>query len=196
VKKQLTITAAAIAFACAFGSNAYALTINDPGVVGVVGVDSTIDPLTATIHLLGMTASQSDPSGCSITTNCYQTSSTDYVGTVTAVAASGSPASAGVTLPSGGYDYILVKYDGAEAGYVLYYVGGLSGTLVFSPSYPLWDPNTTNQYSANNWYAFNCTDDTCGGGPTFVTPDGGSTVTLLGSVLFALGMFARKFRKA
>jgi len=53
-----------------------------------------------------------------------------------------------------GFEYILAKYDGPNAGYVLFYSGGGAEiTLPFSPA-NFWTTNT-GQYGISNWVGFN-----------------------------------------
>src|SRR5215216_5848696 len=73
------------------GRNAAAATINDLGIVGAIGNDvfqnaSDDEALLHAQILLNMGASQTNPQGCTLQPPdnfCYQTSSTDYTGTLT-----------------------------------------------------------------------------------------------------------------
>jgi len=188
--RKLAVITGALAFVASINGNAWALTINDPGVVGAFGITSGgTAELTIAQTLLNMDPATSSPTGCDLQTECYQTANQDYAGTLSFAGQGGGT---NISLPTdGSFDYILVKYDGAEAGYVLFYTGNLTGTFVVpSPSFPLWT-DQTSQYVANGWSAYTCTTSVCG-----AVPDGGSTSALLGSALFAMGVLARRFRKA
>jgi hypothetical protein len=74
------------------------------------------------------------------------------------------------------YTYLFAKYDGPNAGSVVWYIGNLVGQTIDIPS-------TWNGYGLSGWTIF-------GGGNG--VPDGGATVMLLGAALGALGM-ARRF---
>jgi hypothetical protein len=136
-----------------------------------------------------MAASTQDPTGCNLTTstNCYVTSSTDYSGTLDNVTSSNT--GTGTTIPTT-YDYVLAKYDGTNAGYVLFYMPTYDGGSYTIPeySYSIWN-TTTGQgnpvqasYQLSGWVGF-------------TVPDGGSTVTLLGSVLLGLSVLRRRLSK-
>ena len=170
-------------------SSAFALTINDPGVVGAYGIDSGFNSSVANEilvgqHLLDMAAGTTDPNGCSLSGPCYQTSNTEYSGTLTG----------GIQSPDlglgdhayqvpAGYNYVLAKYDGPNAGYVLFYTGGAATTLS-QYSYSIWSNGVDqNDYLISHFTAFNA------------VPDGGSTATLLGGALMAFGVVARRFRR-
>jgi hypothetical protein len=77
-----------------------------------------------------------------------------------------------------GYTYLFAKYDGPNAGSVVWYIGNLVGQTIDIPA-------TWNGYGLSGWTIFS------GGGGV---PDGGTTVMLLGAALGALGM-ARRFLK-
>ena len=190
MKKKLATIAAAIAFACSLSSNASALTINDPGVVGTVnGVSGDGGSLPAELvlaqNILNLATGVNDYQYAGDTAHYYDASTTDYSGTL-----SGGVAGKVQDLTVTGVDYVLAKYDGQSAGYVLFYVGGGTYTLP-QFSYTIWgtDPG---QYEISGYTSFTATG--CTNCPPSV-PDGGSTIILLGSVLVAFGMAARKFRK-
>ena len=204
--KKLATIAAAIAFACLLSSNASAttLTINDQGVVGTLdgeiqGTNPSNELLVAE-HILDMGVNSSEvqsppptvfcQDGNGDPVNCiYKTGSYDASGDLS-IAGTGT----GTLIPTT-YDYILAKYDGPNAGYVLYYLPDYDGGsyLIPSTSNDIWVNGQNEGYTLSGWTAFNSTD--CGSGCTPSVPDGGSTVTLLGSALVAFSMAARKFRK-
>ena len=75
---------------------------------------------------------------------------------------------------AGTYTYLFAKYDGPNAGSVVWYVGNLTGIFTI--------PQAWKGYGLSGWTLF--------GGPGTV-PDGGTTVMLLGAALGALGMVRR-----
>jgi hypothetical protein len=75
---------------------------------------------------------------------------------------------------NGLYTYLFAKYDGPNAGSVVWYVRNLSGKITI--------PSTWNGYGLSGWTLFS-------GGVG--VPDGGTTVMLLGAALGALGLVRR-----
>ena len=190
--KKLTIIAVMIAFISIFGSNASALTINDPGVVGGVhgdlGNSNVSTETVAAEFILDMIAPASDSNGpaaggvaCDISTQdgCYATSNTEYSGDLSG----GVQGASNDNTVDAGFEYALAKYDGQNGGYVLFYLGGVATTLP-SVSNTLWGAADTDQYALSHYTAFN-------GTPT--VPDGGTTLILLGAALGGLGLVRRRF---
>src|SRR5262249_52359072 len=62
----------------------------------------------------------------------YANTADDYSGTVDAAGASLSGGANNTTVPAG-WEFAIAKYDGQNAGYVLFYLGGTSETLPTSP---------------------------------------------------------------
>ena len=83
-----------------------------------------------------------------------------------------------VNLGTGGFTYLIAKYDGPNGGSEVWNVQGLTGIITI-PLIGLAGQN----YGLSHWTLF--------GGDGNV-PDGGTTVMLLGAALGALGM-ARRF---
>jgi len=84
----------------------------------------------------------------------FTTFATDYNGTVK----TNSSASGGANQQVGsGWDYVLAKYDGQNAGYILFYLGGQDANL---PQYPanFWTTDT-EQYAISGWTAFDVIPD-------------------------------------
>ena len=182
--KTKTITKiVAIACAAFLGTSAQALTINDPGVVGVhhgnLADSSTATETAAAQTLLNMLAST--------TIGSFQTSDTEYAGAPSVILAEGTQVNFGEADPvpgTSGWDYVLGKYDAGNAGYVLWHVGGAA----FTPeefSNPLWANKAGNGHRISHYTVFNAT----------TIPDGGTTLLLLGAGLAVLGV-ARRIRKA
>jgi hypothetical protein len=86
-----------------------------------------------------------------------------------------------VDLGTGGFTYLIGKYDGPNGGSEVWNVQGLTG-IVTIPLFGLAGQN----FGLSHWSLF-------GPGGNGV-PDGGTTVMLLGAALGALGM-ARRFLK-
>lgn len=116
----------------------------------------------------------------------------DYSGTLSITGA--FQGSAGNTSIPAGWDYALAKYDGQNAGYALFYLGGTASSIPAAP-YNIWTTGT-DQYALSHWTVFNGSNEinpTDGGGGV---PDNGSTLTLLGMTLTGLGMLKRKLGAA
>lgn len=149
------------------GGQVQALTINDPGVVGTVwhcdgpsncenaNTDTTLDMGN---YLLGMGADSSitidaanAPNGIRET---YTTSSTDYNGILTDAFRQDGGVLTGWT----GFEYVLAKYDGQQAGFVMFNVAdylAASGTSLPALSNSIW--GNEGQYELSNWTGFNAT---------------------------------------
>ena len=87
-----------------------------------------------------------------------------------------------VDLGTGGFTYLIAKYDGPNGGSEVWNVQGLTG-IVTIPLFGLAGQN----YGLSHWTLF-------GNGGGGGVPDGGTTVMLLGAALGALGT-ARRFLK-
>ena len=85
-----------------------------------------------------------------------------------------------INLGTGGFEYLLAKYDGPNFGGEVWYVGGLTGTVTI--------PAFGDKYGISLSALFEP------GSPPKV-PDGGSTVVLLGVALTGLAGIRAKFRK-
>jgi hypothetical protein len=182
--KKLATVAAALAFAWGLSSNAYALSISDPNVVGTV-VDAVpfgdADRILYANTLLGLADGATDQL---IGTETY-TKNTD--GGSGSVSSSGSLAGTGLATISG-YEYVLVKYDGPNAGAILFYLGGASFNLPSTGAGIFNSGACGANCGISGWTAYNAV-------PYNAVPDGGSTVTLLGTALVAFGMLRRRFSK-
>ena len=115
-------------------------------------------------------------------TENYQTSSNDYNGTLSL----GTQGSAGDTDASG-YTYALAKYDGQNAGYVLFYIPDF-GTTLPQYSYSIW--GSSEQYALSHFIGFDGGTATPSGTPSVPEP---STFLLLGAGLVALRMVSNRF---
>jgi hypothetical protein len=163
---------------------ASALTINDPGVVGTVqgwDGDNANEEYYRAQKLLDMGANATEtwvnPADGDDKARLYATSSTDYAGTLLGF---GQDLGAGMSIAAG-WEYVMVKYDGKNAGYVLFYLGGAAGEV---PAYSasIWLNTEGQGYKISHATGFN---------PVSV-PDGGLTLGLLGMALGVMGFLKRK----
>jgi len=130
----------------------FPLTIDSPGVVGsAVGITGEGGGSIATVtliaqKLLDLPADTTDyvlPIGD--TTSKLNTSVTEYAATLTV----GFKNDTGSTAVPAGWDYVIAKYDNQNAGYILYYLGGLAATL------PTTGQNIFTQQALSGYTVFN-----------------------------------------
>ena len=186
-KLALLCTAVCAAmFAFSHNANADAtLTINDGQTLGDVffGIPSgDVARTTYTNDLVGA-YNALHPSGYTFSANGQNytliNGSPAFGATLpTAVFAfNGSPTDTINLGPTAGvFQYLFAKYDGPNAGSVVWYVGNLTGVITI--------PQQWAGYGLSGWTLFT--------GPGGNIPDGGTTVMLLGAALGVLGM-ARRF---
>ncbi len=83
-------------------------------------------------------------------------------------------------LVDAGWTYALAKYDGQNAGYVLFYLPTYGTTLPANAGFVDWDKTSAagvpHEYGLSGWITFNRT----------TVPDGGSMAMLLGMALMGL----------
>jgi hypothetical protein len=128
-------------------------------ILDAVGLDVQVGP----VH----TSALLDYSGTLVITGAFQGGSSDNV------------------IPAG-WDWVLAKYDGQNAGYALFFFGGAGGSIPDSP-FNIWT-NEPGKYALSHFTVFNASD--VNPNPQGV-PDSGTTVSLLGSAMLALGMLRR-----
>lgn len=88
-----------------------------------------------------------------------------------------------------GFQYLAVKYDGPNGAAEVWYIGDIAaGTTLTVPANAFGDNNS--QYGISGYNFFNATTNP----PS--TPDGGSTVALLGMAFVGVGALHRKMRKS
>jgi hypothetical protein len=196
IKKTLTIGAVAIGLVCLLNQAAYAdpITINDAGVVGAFtgevlqgqGGTAVEQELAAAQHLLDMAINSTDPTNCSLSGNgdCYKTGDNDYSGTLSG----GTQIDGGTTDLSAaiaaGAVWVLAKYDGQNAGYVMFNLAdwiAAGNTSLPQTSADIWSNGQDNGYDISHYTYF-----------TASVPDGGATLILLGAALGGLGVLRRR----
>jgi hypothetical protein len=98
----------------------------------------------------------------------------DYSGIVIGSSLSGS----GQTVPEG-WEFVIAKYAGQQAGYVVFYLGGNSATIPSSPQ-NYWTTQT-GKYGLSGWTAFNAVPEptTLIAGALLLLPFGASTLRSL-----------------
>jgi hypothetical protein len=187
--KYLSVLAAGIVLA--FSQNASAVTVNAAD-YGIATIQPTVIP----------------PSGMNINNlifavNAYNTQTPQNDGTYTYDPLQGTQVPVSVPIPTslndevvqggvsfdinlgaGGFDYLIVQWDGPQGGNAVYYLGGLSGIITV----------TNDIFFNQNGQPFGASGYWLSGGGAGV-PDGGTTVMLLGAALGALGM-ARRYLKS
>ena len=168
-----------------------ALTIDDLGVVGTIDAgnqNASVSNVTEWAnYLLGMdgndsetTDGNSSPDGV---TEIYQTSNTNYDGTV-----SGGIRINESTPDVSSYEWVVAKYDGQNAGYVMFnvndYLDAYTVTTIPEYSHSIWG-NDEEQYQLSNITGYGTSD------VPLPVPDSGATVALMGIALAGLGFLKR-----
>jgi hypothetical protein len=184
-KLALVCTAFCAAAMLAFTNNANAdATLGffpDTHVVGTISPGAPADPADVATYINNMIAL---PLGGSDTfAGQTITRSTNVFGSLPQALGTGTQSGTGTTIDLnvlGTFTYLFAKYDGQNDNSQVWNISGLTGVITIPANGPLG-------YGLSGWILFNQT----GVG----TPDGGTTVMLLGAALSALGM-ARRFLKA
>jgi hypothetical protein len=170
---------------------AYALSLSDPGVVGAASGETADDFSGGAVgiatgisnHLLGMPINDTDPDNCDLngTDTCYETGPNDFSGTVSG----GTEVGGGTIAGSTNFLYVLAKYDGPNAGYVLFHMPTLSGTIPLLPT-GIWGNENDTGFGLSHYVGFGSVPT-----PPTPTPDGGATLSLLGLALAGIGAVRR-----
>lgn len=155
------------------------LTLNSLGVVGTLNGGGTgSDPDTELVwaqHLLDMAAASEDWDFTPETG--YATSDTEYAG----VLSPGVKTDGGSYVVPVGYEWVFAKYDGQNAGYILFHLPTWGSTTI--PQYPfsIW-AEKDEKFAISHFTVYNA------------VPDGGSMAILLGMALIGLAGVRRMMR--
>jgi hypothetical protein len=175
-KAMMFATACAILAHPAFASP---LTYTTVGVAGTIMYETSSDQnanvntVTAWAnYLLGMDANAQETNG----TVTYKTSNQNFDGTLS----DGSRDDKGGTNVAG-FEWVLAKYDGKNAGYVLFHMPTYGGTSIPKYPYDFWTTQT-DKWALSNFTGYGS------------VPDGGTTLMLLGGALVGLEGLRRRFR--
>jgi hypothetical protein len=187
ILKKMAVLIVAISAA---SFSAQALTITSPitythsesnPIVGTFDTGtSAADVTTVTGYLNTLLGLGANVGPTSISGVIYKTSSVDYTGSL--LPSAGTRVDTGNLLSvAAGYDYVVAKYDGKNAGYVVWYLGGEAATL---PEYSnnIWQNGAGAGYQISGYTAYRRTS----------VPDGGATAALLGVGLISLAALRRK----
>ena len=183
MKKILKLVAVAT-FVCLMSTSGLALTINDTGVVGIIenpfNQNAEVDNVTEWAnYLLGLVAPDSgfaDADGDG-SDEYYMTGPTEYSGTLT----DGLRIDGATPTDLDMYEYVLGKYDGQNAGWVLFNMAAYGGDSIPEFSDDLWTNRAGEGYQLSNVTVF-------GAAPV---PEPG-TIVLMGLGLVGLAGMGRK----
>jgi hypothetical protein len=169
------------------------LTLSSPNLVGIAdgvtanGNGSPAFKMAVGQALLDLAANATVTTtvGGAANTLLKTSTTTDYNGTiVTSSYISGTTS----TYVAAGYEYVVAKYDGQNAGYIMFYLGGQDANL---PQFPANFWTTGNSLGISGWVAFNATPSD--GGSPIPEP---STVVAGALLLLPLGVASlRRLRK-
>ena len=192
----LVATVALTIFSATYAA-ALPLKYDSLGVVGTIdgvisgGVGDELAYAQALLNMLTNTSSNNSGLACEGATNnasnenCKTSNTTfDYSGTLTNLLGDGAKIEnpLGSQLTVMGFQYVLAKYDGPNAGYVLFYLPTFGNTIPAKPD-NFW--STSGQYDISHLTRFNATT---------TVPDGGTTLGLLGLGLMGLSYVRRRLR--
>ena len=179
--KILTKILAAIALSLSLNVNAGIISgpidYTTSGLVGTADAGTgAVNPNEEAVwaqYLLDMTFNTSSTSsGVDYVTSI----TTEYSGTIDALDYTKDESQSGWI--ESGWEWVMAKYDGQNAGYVMYYLGGEAMTI---PEYSdsIWMNNQDNGYQLSHWTTFNSTSVP---EPTIIA-------------LFAVGLFSIGFAR-
>jgi VPDSG-CTERM motif len=182
VEVMLIVIAITVTVGCAISSNASALPLSysTPGVVGTLdGKIGNSNPSTELIiaqHILELIGLGT--TSLAVGTQYYKNSTASDYSAILSNPVQSSPHAREVPL---GIDYVLAKYNGKNAGYVLFHLPDF-GTHTL-PRYPanLWTTDAT-KWEISHFTQFDSVS----------VPDGGTTVAMLTAALCGLGLLRRR----
>jgi hypothetical protein len=186
IMMKTLLRAALVAALGLIGTTAFGLTINSDGVVGTIehvtpgGGVSEAQEAVWLQYLLNLDNGMVNHVFGGMIYNT-RTEDPEYAGTIDD--ASYWKDDTGALGVPAGWEWVLAKYDGPNAGYVVWF---LDGAAVDLPAYPweLWGNQNQEGYELSHFTVFN----------SIGVPDGGATVLLLGASLAALGLMLRSRR--
>ena len=189
--KRIILSSVLCSIALALGSTAYATTLNfgDTRDLGdIINVPEPANPVDETHYvsqLIALALGTSSSDTFDGKSHTYQRSLSVVGAPYPAPIFSTKDESGNnvVNLGSGGFLYLLGKYDGPNGGDEVWYVGGLTG-IIDIPTNGL--PKDHNKYGLSHFSLFNP-------GTTTTTPDSGTTAALLGLALTGLAALRAKF---
>ena len=194
MKSNFKIHAGLMACVCLFAVNAGAIpTVDSSYLIGTTGGNpaSPPDELTRLQGLLGAYNGGTLPPGDTLAAGINVPAAPLPNATVNNGQNSESATSFNVNLGTSLYEYLLVKWADVDA---FYYIGGLSGSVTVNNG-GVVDNNNGVPQSASHYDLFGpFTTLTITTNSTSNTPDGGSTVFLLGAALSGLGLVARRIK--
>jgi hypothetical protein len=180
------ISASVFAVLCLWGTSASGLTINSPGVVGIIETGAgSVSPENEAVWLQNL-LNLANGADVMIGDDRYVTRTTnpEYAGTVDTVNLDYLKVDLpGTLVVPAGWEFVMAKYNGQNAGYVVWYLGGASMELPLYP-YELWTDNP-EQYAMSHWTAFTSISEIPG---VPGVPDGSLSVMLVGFALAVLGL--------
>lgn len=176
----------------ACGSNVYgaSITLDDRGVVGIADGRAGDNPGSTSMAAVAQEILDLSPAGhegdCGTTVEpraCEAGTFFDYAGTLVGNGVKVDVASnaAGGPIPiAASYQYAFAKYDGQNAGWVLFDLADYGNVLPrFSDI--VWTNKQGEGYEISSYTLFN----------PITVPDGGSMAMLLGAALLGLGVIRR-----
>jgi hypothetical protein len=171
------VCAAMLAFSPNASADATLLFFPDPNIVGTVSPGAPASDADVADYINFMIALTPGTSGTFSGQNIAR--STNPFGSLPTATATGAVDGGGTTIDLntlGTFTYLFAKYDGKNDLSQVWNISGLTGVITIPANGPLG-------YGLSGWILFN---------PTGIpTPDGGTTVMLLGAALGALGMARR-----
>lgn len=180
MKKIAAFASVIVAFLLAVPAQAD-IFLTTPGVVGTIEAGTQSSNVTNELqwaqYLLDLGKDVSE----TVNGTTYKTSSVDYSATLTG----GTQVSDSTNAP---YEWVLAKYDGKEAGYVLFNMTAFGSYTLPATSESIWLNEANKGYELSHFTYFSIPPDP----PEERVPDGGMTLVLLGAGLVGLEALRRQ----